>query len=89
MSKELIEAIHDFNQMSGFVIADPSSVSEKARLDGLAPKVRAHIPALARYQAIRERGYSDDHLATEIGLFVIHINRVIVGEADASLMEHY
>lgn len=88
-TNDLNEAIRDFNRMSGFVIMDPSSASDPKRLEGLAPKVRAQIPALARYQTIRKRGYSDDHLATEIGLFVMHINQVITGVADADVMEHY
>lgn len=89
MATDLIEAIRDFNKMSGFVIMDPSNASDPKRLEGLAQKVCAQIPALARYQATRERGYSDDHLATEIGLFVMHINQVITGVTDADVMEHY
>lgn len=88
-TNDLNEAIRDFNRLSGFVIMDTSSVSNRERLAPLAAKIRAQIPALARYQAIRERGFSDDHLATEIGLFVLHINQVICGVMDAKVMDAY
>ena len=88
-TNQFISLVEKFNSISNFRIIEPSTPDTLARVSPFADKVSAVIKSLERYQSIRNKGYSDDHLATEIGLFVLHINQVINNVADPSIMNDY
>lgn len=70
---EYMDAITRFNDMGTFIIEKPKP--DDHHIFSYEKEVREKIHDLLRYESIREKGYSDDHLATEIGLFVLHLNR--------------
>lgn len=88
-SSRFVSLVEEFNKLSNFCIIAPSTPETLVRVAPFADKVSEVIKSLERYHSIRKRGYSDDHLATEIGLFVLHINQVINNVADPSIMNDY
>tara|TARA_Y100000389_G_C17376350_1_gene471864 strand:- start:51 stop:302 length:252 start_codon:yes stop_codon:yes gene_type:complete len=72
---EFVTAATRFNSLSDFklVIQNPHSVGKMERF---TEELLQMTKKLEEYVSIRERGYSDDHLATEIGQFVLHLNQV-------------
>lgn len=88
-TNHFLSLVEKFNSISNFRIIEPSTPDTLARVTPFVDKVSAVIKSLERYQSIRDKGYSDDHLATEIGLFVLHINQVINNVADPSIMNDY
>ena len=72
--------IDEFNSKSDFrIITQPPTAvewlnnTEEYSVDDFRGKIRD----LEQYQAIRVLGYSDDHLAAEIGLLVLELNQQI------------
>lgn len=84
-----LDAIREFNKLSGFQLVIPENEDIVTRLEPYVEKVRERIVDVQKYESIRKRGFSDDHLATEIGLFVMHLNQISRGVKDASLMDTY
>jgi hypothetical protein len=76
MNMNVIEA---FNSKSGFQITIPSAKHLPMFLNNstVVDDIQEMIRALDRYKATRDRGYSDDHLASEIGSFVLELNQKI------------
>ena len=72
--QQYLQAIDDFNTMSDFKIIYPSE-NVIHKLIKYTSEIHEKMKDLDIYESIRKRGYSDDHLATEIGLFVLHLNQ--------------
>lgn len=72
--QQYLQAIDDFNTMSDFKIIYPSEIVIQ-KLIKYTSEIHEKMKDLDIYESIRKRGYSDDHLATEIGLFVLHLNQ--------------
>ena len=71
-----IDAVKRFNTINGFEIKLPDNADKYEKLVPLyLDKIFELIEENIRYQDIRNEGFSDDHLATEIGLMVYEINR--------------
>ena len=71
-----IDAVTRFNAINGFEIKLPENDELYETLVPLyLDKILELIEENIRYQGIRNEGFSDDHLATEIGLMVYEINR--------------
>lgn len=70
-----IHAVKKFNAFNGFEINLSDNTEIYPHLIQYTDEVVEHTKMLERYHAIREQGFSDDHLATEIGLFVLHLNK--------------
>lgn len=71
-----IDAVKRFNTINGFEIKLPDNDDKYEKLVPLyLDKIFELIEENIRYQGIRNEGFSDDHLATEIGLMVYEINR--------------
>ena len=71
-----IDAVKRFNTINGFEIKLPENDELYETLVPLyLDKILELIEENIRYQGIRNEGFSDDHLATEIGLMVYEINR--------------
>ena len=71
-----IDAVKRFNTINGFEIKLPKNnelyeTLVPLYLDTILELIEENI----RYEGVRNEGYSDDHLATEIGLMVYEINR--------------
>ena len=77
--KEYTEAVRKFNAHESFMIHLPVSWNRFQELVEYTVAVKEHTALLKRYIKIRNQGYSDDHLATEIGLFVLHLNQTTLG----------
>ena len=76
--QEYLNAILAFNKKGSFTIYTPSEFV----IDKLIPYTNQIVEKthdLERYEQVREKGFSDDHLATEIGLFVLHLNQITKG----------
>ena len=76
-SKDLyIDAVKRFNTINGFEIKLPDNDDKYETLVSLyLDKILELIEENIRYEGVRNEGFSDDHLATEIGLMVYEINR--------------
>jgi len=71
-----IDAVKRFNAINGFEIKLPENDDMYEILVPLYfDKILELIEENIRYEAVRNEGFSDDHLATEIGLMVYEINR--------------
>ena len=71
-----IDAVKRFNTINGFEIKLPKNnelyeTLVPLYLDTILELIEENI----RYEGVRNEGYSDDHLATEIALMVYEINR--------------
>lgn len=77
--EEYTEAVRKFNAYDSFVIHLPVSWTKFGELVEYTEAIKEHTKLLNRYMNIRKQGYSDDHLATEIGLFVLHLNQTTLG----------
>ena len=76
---EYMEAVRMFNSYDSFIIHTPSSRNSYEDLLQYTDAIKEHTDMLKRYIDIRKKGFSDDHLATEIGLFVLHLNQTLLG----------
>ena len=76
--QEYLNAILTFNNKGSFTICEPSEYIIK-KLIPYTNEVIEKTADLERYEQVRKKGFSDDHLATEIGLFVLHINQITKG----------
>jgi hypothetical protein len=81
-----MNAVEEFNAKSGFRIIMPLDNNKDNKnyahayamiLNESKDDIQEMTRALERYEAIRARGYSDDHLASEIGSFVLDLNQKI------------
>lgn len=71
-----IDAVKRFNTINGFEIKLPKNNELYETLVPLyLDKILELVEENIRYQGIRNEGFSDDHLAAEIGLMVYEINR--------------
>ena len=71
-----IDAVKRFNTINGFEIKLPKNNDLYETLVPLyLDKISELIEENIRYEAVRNEGFSDDHLATEIGLMVYEINK--------------
>jgi hypothetical protein len=77
--EEYTESVRKFNAYDSFVIHLPVTWNKFRELVEYTEAVKEHTELLKRYLMIRNQGYSDDHLATEIGLFVLHLNQTTLG----------
>lgn len=71
-----IDAVKRFNTINGFEIKLPKNnelyeTLVPLYLDTILELIEENI----RYEGVRNEGFSDDHLATEIALMVYEINR--------------
>ena len=73
-----MNAIKTFNNKGSFIISEPTH-HIICKLIPYTNEVIEKTVDLERYENLRKKGYSDDHLATEIGLFVLHINQITKG----------
>lgn len=76
--QKYLNAIIAFNKKGPFTICTPSDFV----IDKLIPYTNAITEKtndLERYEDVRRKGIIDDHLATEINLFVLHINQLTKG----------
>lgn len=89
MTSSYLETIQRFNEKSGFQILEPENDLIKQKLESYTYKIEQLIKDLEIYESIRSKGFSDDHLATEIGLFVMHINKISKGTLDISVLDDY
>ena len=71
-------AILEFNKKGSFTICTPSEFVIN-KLIPYTNEVVEKTSDLERYEQVRKKGFSDDHLATEIGLFVLHLNQITKG----------
>lgn len=79
-----LKAVETFNSKGTFTICFPGD----AVIDKVVPytdEIYEKLNDLERYENIRKQGFSDDHLATEIGLFVLHLNQVTLNIKDNDL----
>lgn len=79
-----LKAVETFNSKGTFTICFPGD----AVIDKVVPytdEIYEKVNDLERYENIRKQGFSDDHLATEIGLFVLHLNQVTLNIKDNDL----
>ena len=70
-----LKVVETFNSKGTFTICFPGD----AVIDKVVPytdEIYEKLSDLERYENVRKQGFSDDHLATEIGLFVLHLNQV-------------
>ena len=70
------KAVEEFNEISGFVITLPKIQRVYDKLIPFIADIKEKKIDLLRYEDIRKQGYSDDHLATQIGSFVLHLNQI-------------
>ena len=71
-----IDAVKRFNTINGFEIKLPDNDDMYETLVPLyLDKISELIKENIRYEDVRNEGFSDDHLATEIALMVFEINR--------------
>ena len=89
MTSTYLDTIDIFNKISGFRILQPKNDEIKNKLEPYTRKIQELIKDLERYESIRSKGFSDDHLATEIGLFVMHINQISNGIVDVSILDDH
>ncbi len=89
MTSTYIDTIDIFNKISGFTISQPKNDDINNKLEPYTQKIQELIKDLKRYESIRSKGFSDDHLATEIGLFVMHINQISNGIVDVSILDDH
>jgi hypothetical protein len=74
-----MNAIEEFNTKSGFRIIMPLDNKDLTMiLNQSKDDIQEMTRASERYEAVRARGYSDDHLASEIGSFVLNLNQRIL-----------
>ena len=74
-----MNAIEEFNTKSGFRIIMPLDNKDLTIiLNESKDDIQEMTRASERYEAVRARGYSDDHLASEIGSFVLDLNQRIL-----------
>jgi hypothetical protein len=71
-----VRAVKRFNSFNGFEILLPLNEERYTSLIPYTETVNNLINDVRRYEIIRRQGFSDDHLATEIGLVVFEINRL-------------
>ena len=69
LPKDLETLVNEINTMSGFHIFYPDKYS-----DEVYHKLQRIKHQLRQYRTIRNKGYSADHLATEIGYLVNDVN---------------
>ena len=72
---EFVTAATRFNDLSDFKLVIPPQQSVR-RMECFTEELLQMTKKLEEYVSIRERGYSDEYLATEIGQFVMHLNQV-------------
>ena len=71
-----IDVVNRFNAINGFEIVLPKSDEMYKKLAPLyLETIERLIIENTMYEKIRTKNFSDDHLATEIGLMVYKINR--------------
>ena len=71
-----IDTVTRFNAINGFEIVLPKSDEMYEKLVPLYLEIIERlIIENTLYEKVRNEGFSDDHLATEIGLMVYEINR--------------
>ena len=68
--------VSEFNSLSGFIIQLPKNERVFESLIPFIDELGQMKLRLIEYERIRNRGYSDDHLATEIGSFVLRLNQI-------------
>lgn len=71
-----VRAVNRFNSINGFEILLPREEDRYAALTTYTETINNLIKDVIRYENIRKQGFSDDHLATEIGLVVFEINEL-------------
>tara|TARA_Y100000389_G_C17413522_1_gene492320 strand:- start:355 stop:624 length:270 start_codon:yes stop_codon:yes gene_type:complete len=89
MTSAYLNTIDIFNKISGFRILKPINDDITKKLEPYTCKIKELIKDLERYEYIRSKGFSDDHLATEIGLFVMHINQISNGIVDVCILDDH
>lgn len=77
--QDYLNVVHTFNAYNGFKIVLPKHDHVYDTLVSYTAELLDLIKDVDRYENIREQGFSDDHLATEIGLTVLHINKISNG----------
>tara|TARA_Y100000389_G_scaffold198753_1_gene235830 strand:+ start:5078 stop:5332 length:255 start_codon:yes stop_codon:yes gene_type:complete len=77
--QDYLDVVHTFNKYNGFKIVLPKHDHVYDTLVPYTTELLNLIKDVDRYENIRKQGFSDDHLATEIGLTVLHINKISNG----------
>lgn len=72
-----MNVIDEFNSKNRFQINTPPAKYLPMLLNEYEDEIKGKIRDLERYEGIRFRGYSEDHLASEIGSFVLELNKII------------
>jgi hypothetical protein len=77
--QDYLNVVHTFNAYNGFKIVLPKHDHVYDTLVPYTAELLNLIKDVDRYENIRKQGFSDDHLATEIGLTVLQINKISNG----------
>lgn len=76
LKEEYVHTVKRFNSFNGFKILLPHNEDRYTALIPYTETINNLIKDVIRYESIRKQGFSDDHLATEIGLVVFEINQL-------------